>query len=53
MAAGEQEKFGETCQARWGDDMTCESMLEHAVVHPLRHSFQIEELMQAQPISRG
>jgi hypothetical protein len=27
-------------------DMTCESMLEHAVVHPLRHGFQLGELMR-------
>lgn len=31
--------------ANWGAPMTIESMLEHAVVHPLRHAFQLEELM--------
>jgi hypothetical protein len=47
LARAEQEEFGVTHRARWGDDMTCESMLEHAVVHPLRHTFQLEELMEA------
>ena len=28
--------------------MTCEGMLEHAVMHPVRHRFQLEELMEAQ-----
>lgn len=31
--------------ANWGAPMTIESMLEHAVMHPLRHTFQLEELM--------
>ncbi|MBK6911830.1 MAG: hypothetical protein IPK53_01420 [bacterium] len=34
--------------SRWGVDMAIESMLEHAVVHPLRHSFQLEELLSEQ-----
>lgn len=28
---------------RWGAPMTVEAMLEHAVVHPMRHRFQLEE----------
>lgn len=31
--------------SNWGAPMTIESMLEHAVVHPMRHSFQLEELL--------
>ena len=30
------------------EDMSCEAMLEHAVMHPIRHRFQLEELMEAQ-----
>jgi hypothetical protein len=48
LAGVEQKEFSVTHKARWGDDMTCESMLEHAVVHPLRHTFQLEELIQVQ-----
>jgi len=33
-------------KARWGADISGESMLEHAVVHPLRHRFQLEELLE-------
>jgi uncharacterized damage-inducible protein DinB len=35
-------------RTRWGADLSGESMLEHAVVHPMRHRFQLEELMEAQ-----
>ncbi len=31
--------------SNWGARMTIESMLEHAVMHPIRHTFQLEELM--------
>jgi hypothetical protein len=41
----EEKRFGETCKTRWGQDMSCESMLEHAVVHSMRHSFQLEQIM--------
>ena len=30
------------------EDMSCEAMLEHAVMHPVRHRFQLEELAEAQ-----
>lgn len=31
--------------SNWGAPMTIESMLEHAVMHPMRHTFQLEELL--------
>ena len=31
--------------SNWGAPMTVESMLEHAVMHPLRHTFQLTELL--------
>ena len=31
--------------SRWGCPMTVEAMLEHAVAHPMRHRFQLEELI--------
>lgn len=31
--------------SNWGAPMTIASMLEHAVAHPMRHTFQLEELM--------
>jgi uncharacterized damage-inducible protein DinB len=31
--------------APWGVPYSVEAMLEHAVVHPVRHRFQLEELM--------
>jgi uncharacterized damage-inducible protein DinB len=41
------ERFGESHTTRWGDELPIEAMLEHAVVHPMRHRFQLSELMEA------
>jgi len=32
-------------QSRWGAPMTVEAMFEHAVAHPMRHRFQLQELI--------
>jgi uncharacterized damage-inducible protein DinB len=34
-------------QSRWATRYCIDSMLEHAVMHPIRHAFQLEELMRA------
>jgi len=34
-----------TYKSRWGVLFTIESMLEHAVVHPMRHRFQLERIL--------
>jgi len=31
--------------SNWGAPFTIDGMLEHAVVHPIRHAFQLEELV--------
>ena len=31
--------------SRWGEPHTIEQMLEHAVVHPMRHRFQLERIL--------
>ncbi len=33
-------------ESRWGVKYCVDAMLEHAVMHPIRHAFQLEELMQ-------
>jgi len=38
-----------TRKSRWGEDYNIEQMLEHAVVHPMRHRIQLERLMSARP----
>ena len=48
LADVEEARFGTIHKSRWGEDMSLEGMLEHAVMHPLRHRFQLEELMEAQ-----
>ncbi len=48
LADVEDNRFGEMHKTRWGEDMSLEGMLEHAVAHPLRHRFQLEELVEAQ-----
>ncbi len=32
-------------KSRWGEDYDVEQMLEHAIVHPMRHRIQLERLM--------
>jgi hypothetical protein len=48
LVAVEEARFGAIHKSRWGEDMSLEGMLEHAAMHPLRHRFQLEELMEAQ-----
>jgi hypothetical protein len=37
-----------TYRSRWGEDYNIEQMLEHAVVHPMRHRIQLERLIARQ-----
>lgn len=39
------ERMVEVHTSRWGQPFTLESMLEHAVVHPMRHALQLEQHM--------
>jgi hypothetical protein len=32
-------------KSRWGEDYNIEQMLEHAIVHPMRHRIQLERLL--------
>ncbi len=34
-----------TYKSRWGEDYNIEQVLEHAVVHPMRHRIQLERLI--------
>jgi hypothetical protein len=44
-----EDLFGGTSyKSNWGDDFCLESMLEHAVLHPIRHQFQLENLIKKQ-----
>jgi hypothetical protein len=38
---------GATHKSRWGEDYNVEQMLEHAIVHPMRHRIQLERLIAA------
>lgn len=40
-----EERFNDCFPSRWGVLFCADSMLEHAVLHPIRHSFQLTELM--------
>ena len=43
------EKFGPTTYAsNWGTHYCIDAMLEHAVMHPIRHEFQLKNLIEAQ-----
>jgi hypothetical protein len=36
-------------KSRWDEDYSIEQMLEHAIVHPMRHRIQLERLMGRRP----
>jgi uncharacterized damage-inducible protein DinB len=48
LAGVEESDLNKVFKSRWEVEMAVESMLEHAVVHPVRHTFQLKELMQKQ-----
>ena len=48
LADVESERYGETYISNWKVEMCIDSMLEHAVMHPIRHEFQLQELMDSQ-----
>jgi hypothetical protein len=41
-------RLDEEHTTRWGATLSIDGMLEHAVLHPARHRFQLEELLEAQ-----
>ena len=41
-----EDRFGETFDSAWGQPYCLDAMLEHAVMHPIRHTFQLEELLE-------
>ncbi|MDP3147506.1 MAG: hypothetical protein Q8N83_00115 [Ignavibacteria bacterium] len=46
LAEVEEEKFlSSTYKSNWGVDYCIDAMLEHAVMHPIRHEFQLRNLM--------
>jgi len=40
-------------RTRWGELMSVENLLEHAVVHPMRHRLQLERLLEASAAARA
>ena len=40
-----EARIVEEYTSNWGETFTVESMLEHAVMHPIRHAFQLETLL--------
>jgi len=48
----EEEFFNRTFQSRWKVDYCIDAMLEHAVVHPKRHTFQLRTLMDGEDVSK-
>ena len=41
----DKELAGTQYKSRWGEPFTIEQMLEHAVVHPMRHRIQLERIL--------
>lgn len=47
LAEVPEEAFGEPYLSRWSVPYCVDAMLEHAVMHPIRHTFQLRELMSS------
>lgn len=47
-----EELEPQTHRARWGDLMSVEMLLEHAVVHPMRHRVQLERILAGEMARR-
>jgi hypothetical protein len=43
-----EERFEDRTYPIWGVAYSIDAMLEHAVMHPIRHAFQLEELLADQ-----
>lgn len=41
-----EDRFGEVYPSRWKVDYCIDAMMEHAVMHPIRHSHQLEMWMK-------
>ena len=40
-------------KTRWGELMSVEMLLEHAVVHPMRHRIQLERLLESRATAKA
>ena len=45
LADTEPQRFREIYTSTWGIEFSIDSMLEHAVMHPIRHEFQLGNLI--------
>jgi len=45
LVAVTEEQLNTSQESRWGVVYCVDAMLEHAVMHPARHSFQLQELI--------
>ncbi|MDH3197458.1 MAG: hypothetical protein OEO21_04380 [Candidatus Krumholzibacteria bacterium] len=45
LSAVTEKQLDREYTARWGGTYCVDAMLEHAVMHPIRHRFQLEELV--------
>jgi len=43
----EEQADGQAYPSKWGPVYTLDAMLEHAVMHPIRHSYQLQRLMHS------
>src|SRR5262249_6447532 len=52
-ALTDQELEPQVHRTRWGDLMSVENLLEHAVVHPMRHRIQLERILEGEKPARA
>jgi uncharacterized damage-inducible protein DinB len=49
----DQELEPQVHRTRWGELMSVENLLEHAVVHPMRHRIQLERILEGSKAVRA
>lgn len=49
----DQELEPQVHRTRWGDLMSVEMLLEHAVVHPMRHRIQLERILEGRQTAKA
>ena len=49
----DQEMEPQAHRTRWGQLMSVEMLLEHAVVHPMRHRIQLERMLESRATAKA
>src|SRR5262245_27751187 len=52
-AITDEEVVPQVHRTRWGELMSVDNLLEHAVVHPMRHRIQLERILENSAVTKA